>query len=82
MFKLGMKIFCHEDAEFCMSNGSGKKGGGNGKMWVHLSPTLTDFRGPTNFMCYRRISVTANIRNKRKLVEEAKNSCVLQAEFH
>ena len=40
---------------------------------IHLNPALTDFKGLTNFICYKRNSVTANIGNKRKQVEGSKN---------
>ena len=40
---------------------------------LQLNPALTDFRGLTNFICYRRNSVIAVIGNKRKLVEGTKN---------
>ena len=29
--------------------------------WLQLTLVLTDFKGPTIFICYRQISVTANI---------------------
>ena len=37
------------------------------RLWLPLKPALTDFRGLTNLICYRRNSVIANMRNKRKL---------------
>ena len=40
---------------------------------VQLNPAQTDFRGQTNFICYKQNSVTANIGNKRKLVEGTQN---------
>ena len=33
---------------------------------IELTPALTDFKGPTIFICYRRISVIANIEIKEK----------------
>ena len=36
-------------------------------------PTISVLRRLTNCICYRRNSVIANIRNKRKLVVEIKN---------
>ena len=38
------------------------------KFTIQLNPALTDFRGQTNFICFKWNSVIANIRNKRKLV--------------
>ena len=38
-----------------------------------LTPTLTDYKGPTIFICYRRIFVIANIENKEKPFQELKN---------
>ena len=40
---------------------------------IQLNPAPTDFKGPTNFICYRRNSVIANKGNKRKQVEGTKN---------
>ena len=37
---------------------------------LQLTPGLTDFKGPTIFICYRRISVIANIENKEPLFKE------------
>ena len=39
---------------------------------LQLNPALTDFRGPTNFICYRRNSVRANIWVKRKWIQGTK----------
>ena len=39
---------------------------------VQLTPALTDFKGPTIFICYRRISVIANIEIKEKLFKGPK----------
>ena len=36
---------------------------------IQLNPAPTDFKGPINFIYYRRNSVIANIGNKRKQVE-------------
>ena len=36
---------------------------------IQLNPALTDFKGPTNFICYKRNSVIANVRNKKKTIE-------------
>ena len=47
---------------------------------IQLAPALTDFRGPSKFICYKRTSVTANIKNEIELVEETKNYYLLQAE--
>ena len=48
---------------------------------LQLNPALTDFRGPTNFICCRQNSVIANIRSTRKLVERTKNRYLSKAEF-
>ena len=40
---------------------------------VQLTPALTDFKGPTIFICYRRISVIANIENKEIFFKRSKN---------
>ena len=42
-------------------------------MNIQLNPALTDFIGPTIFICYRRISVIANIENKEKLIRGPRN---------
>ena len=42
-------------------------------MKIQSNPALTDLRGPEK-TCYRWIYVIANIRNKRKLTGETKNS--------
>ena len=39
---------------------------------VQLNPAPTDFKGLMNFICYRWISVKANIGNKIKKVEGTK----------
>ena len=44
-----------------------------GDIEVQLNLALTDFRGPSYFICYRQNSVTANIGNKIKQVEGPKN---------
>ena len=44
---------------------------------IQLHSALTDFRGPTNFFCYRRNSVIANIGDKRKLVMGTENKYLL-----
>ena len=31
--------------------------------YIQFNPAQTDFRGPTNFICYRQNSVLANKRN-------------------
>ena len=36
---------------------------------LQLNLALTDYKGLTNLICYRRNSVIANIRNKKKTVE-------------
>ena len=54
-----------------IKNKEGK--GGSGKE-IQLTPALTDFKGPTIFICYRRISVIANIEIKEKLFKGLKNS--------
>ena len=41
---------------------------------IQLTPALTDFKGPTISICYRRISVIANIENKEKHFKRLKNS--------
>ena len=41
---------------------------------IQLSPALTDFKGPTIFICYRQISVIANIEIKEKLFNGLKDS--------
>ena len=38
-----------------------------------MTSALTDFKGLTVFICYRRISVIANIENKEKLFRGPKN---------
>ena len=38
-----------------------------GTVVIQLTPALTDIKGPTIFICYRRISVIANIEIKEKL---------------
>ena len=43
-------------------------------MVVQLTPALTDFKGPTIYICYRRITVIANIEIKEKLFKGLKNS--------
>ena len=40
---------------------------------LQLTPALTDFKGPTIFICYRRISIIANIENKEKLFKGLKS---------
>ena len=40
---------------------------------IELTPALTDFKGPTIFICYRRISVIANIEIKEKLFKGPKD---------
>ena len=49
---------------------------------VQSNLALTDFRGPTSFIWYRRNSIVANMRNKIKPIEETKNWYSLQAEIH
>ena len=39
---------------------------------IELTPALTDFKGPTIFICYRRISVIANIEIKEKFFKGPK----------
>ena len=41
---------------------------------IQPAPALTDFKGPTIFICYRRISVIANIEIKEKLRNGLKKS--------
>ena len=41
---------------------------------IQLTPAPTDFKGPTIFICYWRISVIANIENKGKPIKGLKNS--------
>ena len=41
---------------------------------IQLTTALTDFKGPTIFICYRWISVIANIEIKEKLFKGPKNS--------
>ena len=48
---------------------------------VQLNLAPTDFKGLTNFICYRRNSVIANMRNKKKQAEGTMNLYPLQAEF-
>ena len=50
---------------------------------LQLNPALTDFKGPTSFICHRQIYVIAkcNIGNKRKLVEGIINLHLLHGEF-
>ena len=48
---------------------------------LQLNPTPTDLKGLTNFICYRRNSVIANIRNNRKQAEGTVNTHSL-SEFH
>jgi len=40
---------------------------------IQLTPALTDFKGPTIFICYRQISVIANIEIKEYLFMGLKN---------
>ena len=43
---------------------------------VQLTPALTDFKGPTISICYRRISVIANIENNKfNPNKDASNIC-------
>ena len=44
------------------------------KSLVVKTPALTDFRGQTTFICYRRISVIANIENKENNFKGLTNS--------
>ena len=46
---------------------------------IELTPALTDFKGPTIFICYRRISVIANIEIKEKLFKGPKKIFVMGA---
>ena len=41
---------------------------------IQFIPALTDFKGPTIFICYRRISVITNIEIKEKLFKKLKES--------
>ena len=41
---------------------------------IQLIPALTDFKGPTIFICYRRIYVIVNIEIKEKLFKGPKES--------
>ena len=41
---------------------------------VQLTPALTDFKGPTAFICYRQIFVIAIIENQENLFKGFKNS--------
>ena len=41
---------------------------------LQLTPAPTDFKGPTISICYKRISVIANIENKEILFKGPKNS--------
>ena len=41
---------------------------------IQLTRGLTDFKGPTIFICYRCFSVIANIEKKEKLFKGLKNS--------
>ena len=43
-------------------------------IFLQLTPTLTNFKGPISFICYRRISVIANIEIKEKLFNGLKDS--------
>ena len=40
---------------------------------LQLTPTLTDFKGPTILICYRQISAIANVEIKDKLFKGLKN---------
>ena len=42
-----------------------------------MSPASTGFKGPTIFICYRRISVIANIENKEILFKEPRMASVI-----
>ena len=44
---------------------------------IELTPALTDFKGPTIFICYRRISVIANIEIKEKFFKGPKGIFVI-----
>ena len=44
---------------------------------IELTPALTDFKGPTIFICYRRISVIANIEIKEKFFQGTKGNLLL-----
>ena len=39
---------------------------------LQLPPALTDFKGPTTFICYTRISFIANIESEEKLFKGLK----------
>ena len=41
--------------------------------YIQLTPALTDFEGLTIFICYRQMSVIANIEYKEKLFRGPKN---------
>ena len=45
---------------------------------LQFNPVLPDFSGPTSYLCYRRNSVTANIRKKECLLNKHKDcSCFM-----
>ena len=46
----------------------------HGRQRYTLTPALTNFKGPTIFIYYRRISIIANIENKEKPFKGLKNS--------
>jgi len=46
-----------------------------------LTPTLTDFKGLINVICYRQISVIDNIENKEKLFKGHNNGFFLLADL-
>ena len=43
------------------------------RLYIQLTPALTDYKGPTIFICFKWISVFANIEIKEKLFRELKN---------
>ena len=42
---------------------------------IHLNPSVKDFRGPINCICYRCVFVIANIENQRNQNEGTKSIC-------
>ena len=48
---------------------------------VQLHPAITDLKGPSIFIHYRRISAIAIIRNKEKFCQGTETLHLLQADF-
>ena len=44
---------------------------------VQLTPTLTNFKGPITFICYRRISVISNTEKKGKYFKGLNNNSAI-----